>query len=262
MRPRKRFGQHFLISSDIIVEIVGIIDPSPGSIIVEIGPGRGALTMPLLEKGATVYGVELERDAVAYLRKHFNKLERFHIIESDFLLVDTQQMFPNRFTLVGNIPYNITSPVIDWTIEHRAQIERACFMVQREMAERLAGAPGTKDWSPLSIFTQLQFTVSKEFDVAPEHFNPPPAVWSSVISLTPAASPFIPHPEVFEKVVRASFRQRRKTLLNNLVPSIVTDQEFGRSLLDRLGLPIDCRAEQLSSDQYLKLTALIAGATL
>ncbi len=256
-RPRKRFGQHFLISPDIIAEIVRVIAPVPDRTVVEIGPGRGALTIPLLESGARLVAVEIEKDAAGYLGRTLRDHPRFRLLRQDFLGLEPEQVGTGRFILVGNLPYSITSPVIDWVIRHRVRIERACFMVQKELADRLGAAPNSKDWSPLSIFTQRCLRVIRHFDVGPENFKPRPKVMSTVISLRPVKTATLPDPGLFEKVVRASFRHRRKLLVNNLVPEMVESAEEARGLLRAAGLAENCRAEQVGIGQFSELTKRI-----
>lgn len=254
LRPKKRLGQHFLKSPDVIKRIVDLIDPQVGQTIVEIGPGRGALTLPLVASGAEVVAVEFDLDAARYLSRRLAKKSNLKVVNQDFLTFEPDRLGLAKFTLVGNLPFNITSPVIDWAINHRSMIERACFMVQKEMAARLAARPNSKDWSPLSIFTQLHFEVAHCFDVAPEHFQPRPKVTSTVITLTPKEKILIKHSAQFEKVVRTSFRHRRKLLVNNLVPDIISQTQAAREILCKLDLPENCRAEQLTTAQFLTLT--------
>jgi len=254
LRPKKRLGQHFLKSPDIVRKIIDLVCPQAGQTIVEIGPGRGALTLPLVESGAEVVAVEFDRDAAQYLIRRSAKQSNLQVVNQDFLKFEPDRLGLTEFTLVGNLPFNITSPVIDWAISHRSMIERACFMVQKEMAARLSAAPSSKDWSPLSIFTQLHFEVVHCFDVAPEHFQPRPKVTSTVITLTPKEKIMIKRSAQFEKVVRTSFRHRRKLLVNNLVPDIIPQAQVAREVLHELGLPENCRAEQLTTAQFLTLT--------
>jgi 16S rRNA (adenine1518-N6/adenine1519-N6)-dimethyltransferase len=254
LHPKKRLGQHFLKSPDIIKKILDLIEPHADQTIVEIGPGHGALTLPLVASGAKVVAIEFDRDAAHYLIQRFAKQSNLQVLSQDFLKFEPDSLGLMKFTLVGNLPFNITSPVIDWAINHRSMIERACFMVQKEMAARLTARPNSKDWSPLSIFTQLHFEVVHCFDVAPKHFQPKPKVTSTVITLTPKEKIQIKHSAQFEKVVRASFRHRRKLLVNNLVPDIISQAQTAREILHEMGLPENCRAEQLTTTQFLTLT--------
>ena len=257
LHPKKRFGQHFLKSKEIIKKIIELADPKSGDTIVEIGPGRGALTLPLADSGARVVAVEFDRDMIDYIRKRLAGYSNLEVIGQNFLDFHPDHLGLSRFILVGNLPFNITSPVIDWITGYRHMIERSCLMVQREMAARMTATPGEKNWSPLSIFVQLYFDVKHEFDVSPENFQPPPEVISSVITLSPCRPMVIEDPDRFEKVVRTSFKHRRKLLLNNLVPEIIPRPETAREIFDRLGWPANIRAEELSTAQFLTLTEKI-----
>ncbi|MFH1374725.1 MAG: 16S rRNA (adenine(1518)-N(6)/adenine(1519)-N(6))-dimethyltransferase RsmA [bacterium] len=254
LRPRKRFAQHFLKSAKVITDIIDTISPREGQCIVEVGPGEGALTRPLLQSGAQIVAVEFDRDAAKYLVQHLSQYPNLKLLNQDFLDFDPARAGLTSFTLVGNLPYNITSPVIDWTVRHRDLTERACLMVQKEVGARLAAQPNHKDWSPLSIFTQLHYRIERCFDIPPRHFRPPPRIMSTFIVLIRTSAPEIAHPILFEKVVRASFRQRRKLLVNNLVPDIVATPQAARDILEETGLPPRCRAEQVSTAQFLTLT--------
>lgn len=253
-RAKKRLGQHFLKSPETVHKILEVIHPKRGQAIIEIGPGRGALTLSLAQSGAQVVAVEFDRDVTRYLNKLVRDYDNVTVVNRDFLTFEPDSIGFTRFTLVGNLPFNITSPVIEWAINHRSMIEHVCLMVQKEMASRLSASPKSKTWSPLSIFTQLHFTVVDCFDVAPEHFHPKPKVTSAVIKLTPKKKAYIEHFAQFEKVVRASFRRRRKLLVNNLVPDIISQPQIAHDILGELGLSEKSRAEELSTKQFLKLT--------
>jgi len=252
--PKKRLGQNFLNSDKIISKIAEVIDPHPGERIIEIGPGRGALTVRLAESGASITAIEFDRDLIAHLSSLFGTNEKVEVLNQDFLLYEPPY---ERFKLVGNLPYNITSPVIDWCVRHREAVISACFMIQKEVARRLSSSPGGKDWSPLAIFTQLHFDVRICFDVAPKHFEPPPKVTSSVVELTPCETAQLDYPEQFERLVRQSFKFRRKVLSNNLVPDLIGEMSAAKVILEEAGLATNCRAEQVSTEQFLKLTKLL-----
>jgi len=168
----------------VLDRIVTLINASSATTIVEIGPGQGALTIPLAKSGARLVAVEFDRDLIDPLGKKLAKYPNSKVVQQDFLdFVPDESL--GGFVLGGNIPYNITSPVIDWCIAQVDRLERVILMVQREMGKRIAGRPGTKDWSPLSIMTQLNFDVKYEFEVKPASFTPPPDVHSVVITMTP-----------------------------------------------------------------------------
>ncbi|MBI5266626.1 MAG: ribosomal RNA small subunit methyltransferase A [candidate division Zixibacteria bacterium] len=255
-RPRKRFGQHFLSDRRTVDRIVAIIAPSAESTIVEIGPGEGVLTLPLAKTGARLVAVEFDRDLIRPLEKKLLPSPNARVIQQDFLDFEPEPDL-GRFVLAGNIPYNITSPVIDWCVAHVGRLARVVLMVQREMGKRIAGRPGTKDWSPLSIMTQLHFDVHYEFEVPPSAFTPPPDVHSAVIRLVPRSdAPVVDHARL-DRLVRASFTHRRKLLVNNLVPEVCpTAEQLARHLVT-IGARPDCRAEQISIDQFILLTGLL-----
>jgi 16S rRNA (adenine1518-N6/adenine1519-N6)-dimethyltransferase len=253
-RAKKRLGQHFLKSDAIVARIVELADLRPSETVLEIGPGRGRLTLPLAETGARVVAVEFDRDLLGYLTKLISGYPNVEILHTDFLTMEPSAHGLNQFTLVGNIPYNITSPVMAWCVRHQQRMRKGLLMVQKEMALRIAGKPGSKGWSPLAINTQVRFDVAVSLEVAARHFNPPPAVTSAVIELTPHTRPLgVPY-EKLDRVTRAAFQQRRKMLVNNLAPELLSDPEAGREVLERLGLPTNVRAEQMTIEQFVRLT--------
>lgn len=254
---KKRLGQNFLKTKPVIDRVVSLVAPEPKDVIVEIGPGRGALTLPLAESGATIWAVEFDRDLMGYLTSLLSKHPNVHLVNDDFLKFDPDLEKLDDFKLVGNLPYNITSPVLDWCLKYQTRILRAVLMVQRELGARIAASSGTRDWSPLSIFTQSAFEVESVFDVAPSHFHPRPEVTSSVLKLTPRPiNPAVATGQ-FERVVRMSFLHRRKTLANNLVPDLIPNTSFAQEILAEIGLPVKIRAEEVSIDRFLTLTAVL-----
>jgi 16S rRNA (adenine1518-N6/adenine1519-N6)-dimethyltransferase len=253
-RAKKRLGQNFLISEKIIARIIELVNPTADSIVVEVGPGQGALTKPLAASKAQVWGIEFDRDLIRGLENSLLDFPNVTILNRDFLAFRPEDHEITSFILTGNLPYNITSPVIDWCIQYRDRIERAVFMIQREMAERITGSPGSRNWSPLSIFTQIHFDTTHCFDVPPAAFVPQPEVTSSVIKLTPHKRIVIQDPGFFDKVVRASFTQRRKLLLNNLVPDFIPSNDAGKKLLAELGLADLTRAEEVTIPQFIHLS--------
>ncbi len=234
--------------------MIDLLEINEFSRIIEIGPGRGSLSLPLAETGAQITGVEFDRDLQNYLKKLLRKHDNFEIVNEDFLNYEPS---PGRFKIIGNIPYNITSPVIDWLVAHRDSIDLAALMVQREVADRVASSAGVRDWSPIAIFTQLAFKVQIAFEVPPSAFTPPPSVTSAVLLFSPHQSVWIPGNDLFEKLVRASFKQRRKTLVNNLVPGVIKDAKTAREMFREVGLPEKVRAEQVTIDQFKTLSELL-----
>ncbi len=259
---KKRLGQHFLKSPAVIQKIVALIDQGSEVPVIEIGPGRGALTLPLAERGIRILAVEFDRDIVGYLRKLLRKHDNVEVINQDFLSFEPDVKELPVFSLMGNLPYNITSPVIDWCVRHHDYLRQAVFMVQKEMAERIVAEPKSKGWSPLSVLTQLYFSVRHCFDVSPDSFRPQPQVISSVIELRPIEQSSGVDIRLLEKVVRAAFSQRRKLLINNLVPDPISSKELAVAICTELSLPDSCRAEELSIEQFLKLTDALAGRNM
>jgi 16S rRNA (adenine1518-N6/adenine1519-N6)-dimethyltransferase len=261
-RPKKRLGQNFLTSTDAIRRIIDTIDPQSDMTIVEIGAGRGALTLPLAASGADITAVEIDRDLIGYLNKLLDSYPKTAVLNDDFLHLDPLRLKAQPFVLVGNLPYQITTPVIEWIVRFRSDIRFACLMMQKEVADRLASSPGSKDWSPLAIFTQLYFDIERCFTVARDCFHPPPQVTSAVVKMIPRPATQVEYPEPFERVVRASFQQRRKLLVNNLAPGLVADAGRLRAILAELDLPTNIRAEQVSTDQFLDLTGRLVAQEL
>jgi 16S rRNA (adenine1518-N6/adenine1519-N6)-dimethyltransferase len=253
-RAKKRLGQNFLKTKSIIDRVISLAAPERGDTIIEIGPGRGALTLPLAESGAALWAVEFDRDLMPYLTSLLSDHTRVHLVNADFLQFDPVASELHRFKLVGNLPYNITSPVIDWCLRYCDRLASVILMVQRELGARIGASPGTKDWSPLSIFTQSAFAVEACFDVAPSHFHPRPKVTSTVLRLTPRSGKRVEPGEAFQRVVRASFRHRRKLLVNNLVPDVIPTPGQAAEILTPLGLAGSTRAEAVTIDQFLNLT--------
>ena len=253
-RAKKRLGQNFLKSSEVIAGIVAQLDLDENSTVIEIGSGRGSLTLPLAESGARVIAVEFDQDLIGYLGKLMRKFKNVEVVRADFL---TYQPAIENYRVVGNIPYNISSPVIDWLVAHRGSVEMAALMVQKEVASRLAASPGSKDWSPLAIFTQLEFDVRIAFEVPPDSFSPPPEVTSAVVVLTPRPRIETGNRQHFETIVRAAFKQRRKQLVNNLSAEFENSSEQVLRALESVGVAPTARAEQLTIEQFIKLTALV-----
>jgi len=257
MRAKKNFGQNFLKSDSIINKIVEQINPGDGTPIVEIGPGMGALTIPLAKSGTDILAVEFERNAYREIKKRTSEFENVSVSNADFLSLTNNDINYNQFKLVGNLPYNITSPVIDWAIRYSEQISSAIFMVQLEVARRITSAPGNKDWSPLAIFTQLRYNVQFCFEVKPEHFTPPPKVTSAVIRLDPKKVTILENKERFKTLISAAFKQRRKQLQNNLATEMSLTSDQILAAFDKLGVPKNIRAEQLSIEQFIALDRLL-----
>ena len=250
-KPRRRFGQHFLIDEQIIEQIITVISPAPNDHLIEIGPGLGALTRMLVESDATLDVIELDRDLASALPQRLGNPENLRIHTMDALKTDfTALAEGHALRILGNLPYNISSPLLFNLLDHRAVIADMHFMLQDEVVDRLVADPGSRDFGRLSVMVQLVCRIEKLFVVPPESFSPPPRVNSAVVRLiprkTPAAS--VDQPDDFEQVVRQAFSQRRKTLRNSL-----------RSLLDEeqlraAGIDPGARPETLNLGAFAALS--------
>lgn len=249
-RPRKRFGQHFLHDASILRRIVSAVSPRPGDALIEIGPGEGALTFPLLDTGVELTVIELDRDLAARLRALAHP--RLHVIESDVLNVDFNalaQRMNAPLRLVGNLPYNVSSPILFHALEAAGQIVDMHFMLQKEVVDRMAADRGSKTYGRLSVMLQARGEVTPLFDVAPGAFRPPPKVDSAVVRLVPkpADAIGIADPARFAQVVKAAFAQRRKTLRNTLAGIADVDA------LMAAGIDPGTRAEQVPVAAFVEL---------
>lgn len=263
-RPRKRFGQNFLRDVSVIDNISAAIQPRAGQHLVEIGPGQGALTEALIDSGCKLDVIELDRDLIPGLLAAFSLKPGFKLHSADALkfdftaLLDTNEASAAAdnaplLRVVGNLPYNISTPLIFKLLENAAIIQDMHFMLQREVVERLAASPGGKTWGRLGIMAQYQCRVEHLFDVPPEAFNPPPKVQSAIVRLSPwRESPWPACDEAqLRSVARAAFAQRRKTLRNNLKGLIDNTQ------LEALGIDPGARAETLELQQFIEIANTI-----
>jgi 16S rRNA (adenine1518-N6/adenine1519-N6)-dimethyltransferase len=214
-QPRKRFGQHFLTDTSILDAIVSAIDPKPGQALIEIGPGLGALTLPLIERCERLTVIELDRDLAARLRKN----SALDVVEADVLTVDFQALAAQRETklrVVGNLPYNISTPILFHLLDAAAQIEDQHFMLQKEVVQRMAAGPCSKDYGRLSVMLQWRYHIESVLDVPPEAFEPPPRVDSAVVRMLPWPQPAALDRATLEALVASAFSQRRKLLRHSL----------------------------------------------
>ena len=244
-RARKRFGQNFLIDEAIVERIVTALALRSSDRLLEIGPGRGALTRALHAHSLQRYvGVEIDRDLIAGLRAEFPKLE---VINADVLRFDLGGLLAgHRWRLVGNLPYNISTPLLMRVFEHGAHLQDAHVMLQREVAERLTAQPGTKQWGRLSVVAQYHCTIEQLFLVAPESFQPVPKVFSCVVRLVPRDDKLpLAHEEALQRVLRSAFSARRKRIANGLKSLPIAWQ--------RVGVDTDLRADQLTVADYVAL---------
>ncbi len=240
-QPRKRFGQHFLADTAVLDAIVNAIDPKPGQALIEIGPGLGALTLPLLERCERLTVIELDRDLTARLRKN----AALAVIEADVLTVDFAAL-GDRLRVVGNLPYNISTPILFHLQDAAACIEDQHFMLQKEVVQRMAASPGSKDYGRLSVMLQWRWHIESLFDVPPEAFEPPPRVHSALVRLLPWPQPEAVDAKTLQALVLAAFSQRRKLLRHSLGPWLEARAFGGRFDLQR-------RAEEVPVHEYVVL---------
>nr|WP_282452649.1 16S rRNA (adenine(1518)-N(6)/adenine(1519)-N(6))-dimethyltransferase RsmA [Lysobacter sp. CAU 1642] len=249
-RHKKALGQHFLADTEVVERIIRAIDPKPGERLVEIGPGAGAMTFPLLRRHGALTVIEFDRDLIAPLRAAAEGVGALEIVHRDVLQVDlTALAGEGRIRLVGNLPYNISSPILFHALEHAGSIIDMHFMLQKEVVDRMAAAPGGKDYGRLSVMLQAYCRVEALFVVPPDAFRPPPKVDSAIVRVLPRAAGEIAVVDRarFAAVVKAAFGQRRKTLRNAL--SGVADA----AAMQAVGIDPGARAEQLAVADFVRL---------
>jgi len=253
-RPRKRFGQNFLADPHYVARIVEAIDPQPGDNVVEIGPGLAALTGALIDRAGRIAAVEIDRDLAARLRERFTA-DRLALHEADALAFDFSTL-GERLRIVGNLPYNISSPLLFHLGAYAASVRDIHVMLQREVVARMTAAPATPDYGRLTVTLQCRFAVTRLFIVPPGAFRPAPNVDSAVARLVPLRDqrPRIADEPLFARIVAAAFGQRRKTLRNALAG--VTDEAHLRAA----GIDPSARGETLSVDDFVRLANALAAA--
>jgi 16S rRNA (adenine1518-N6/adenine1519-N6)-dimethyltransferase len=243
---RKRFGQHFLTDGAIIESIVDAINPHAGDPMVEIGPGLAALTQPLVERLGRLNVIELDRDLALRLREH----PQLNVIESDVLRVDFTQLAADlnvpKLRVVGNLPYNISSPILFHLLEHVAVVQDQHFMLQKEVIDRMVAKPSTGDYSRLSVMLQWRYDMEDVLFVPPESFDPPPRVDSAVVRMVPLAAPPQIDVKLMEDMVKVAFSQRRKLLRHTLGRWLEARNFAGQFDVQR-------RAEEVPVAEYVAL---------
>lgn len=262
---RKRFGQNFLVDMGVIDSIVDVIRPQRGERMVEIGPGLGALTEPLIERLATpeapLHAVELDRDLIVRLKNKFGELLQLHsgdALDFDFGSLAAPDAPANKATLriVGNLPYNISSPLLFHLTSFAHCVIDQHFMLQNEVVERMIAEPGSKAFSRLSVMLQYRYVIDKQLDVPPEAFQPPPKVDSAIVRMIPYALHELPdvNERVLGEVVTAAFSQRRKMLRNTLAAFRDTVD------FEAIGFDLQRRAEDVPVDEYVRVAQIVATA--
>ena len=248
VRPKKALGQHFLTDQSVAQAIVASLQ-SRGPVL-EVGPGTGVLTKYLLQDpDIELKVVELDSESVRYLLEHYPKLAP-SLYEADFLKLDLKKLFPGHFAVIGNFPYNISSQIFFKVLDYREQVPEVVCMIQKEVAERMAAGPGSKTYGILSVLMQAWYDIEYLFTVGEGAFLPPPKVKSAVIRLTRNDRSSLPCDEdLFKRVVKTTFNQRRKTIRNSLKPILATLPK----LPDFIPY-LDARPEQLSVEEFVELT--------
>jgi 16S rRNA (adenine1518-N6/adenine1519-N6)-dimethyltransferase len=250
--PRKRFGQHFLVDSFIIDRIVQLIRPQPGQALVEIGPGLGALTKPVLSFCERLTVVEIDRDLAARLRQQ----PQLEVLESDVLKVDFRalsQARQQRLRIIGNLPYNISTPILFHLLPAADAVIDQHFMLQKEVVDRMVASPCTKNYGRLSVMLQWRYEMDNVLDVPPESFDPPPRVDSAVVRMVPRGQPARCSVELLSELVAAAFSQRRKLLRHTLGQWL---QARGATM----AFDLQRRAEEVPVSEYVNLALACEGA--
>ncbi|MBI4227616.1 MAG: ribosomal RNA small subunit methyltransferase A [Candidatus Omnitrophica bacterium] len=258
--PSKGMGQHFLVDPRVAERIVEGVAPRPRERLVEIGAGFGALTAVLLERGVTVVAVERDRRLARALNDRFGDRPDLRLVVDDILRVDWAAFGAGPLVVVGNLPYMITSPLLERLVRHRARVSRAVVTIQREVAQRIAAAPGTKTFGALTCFVQADFLCDLIVEIAPKSFWPQPAVTSAVLRLTPRTPPLVTDAErePFTAVVQACFQHRRKTLLNGLLnPALGLTRDRAVAAIREAGLDPSQRPETVPVPMFAALARLI-----
>ncbi|HEY6232915.1 MAG TPA: 16S rRNA (adenine(1518)-N(6)/adenine(1519)-N(6))-dimethyltransferase RsmA [Pyrinomonadaceae bacterium] len=262
--PSKRFGQNFLTNQGIIQRIIEALDPGPHETIIEIGPGKGALTEPLLQRAGSLVAVEFDKNLIPLLTEKFGDRSNFKLIQSDALATEFCEVIrpASSARVVANLPYNVATAILQRLIEQRDCLSEMVLMLQKEVVDRITAAPGSGERGYLSVFVQAYCETEKLFDVAPGSFRPAPKVWSSVVRLTLRPGPManVHDEKLLWQVVSAGFAQRRKTMLNNLrnAPSPLQDivrSHGGASIvLCQAEIDLQRRAETLTLEEWVRIT--------
>lgn len=261
VRPKRSLGQNFLSDDSAARRIVESLELREDDVVLEIGAGKGALTSHLLEKADRVLAVEIDVRLCRHLQKRFHGRENLSVINEDILKIDLREVIQpgTKCKVVGNLPFQITSPVISFVLENREIISPCVLMVQKEVALRICALPGNRDWSPLSIAVQLHSDARVLFHLKSESFYPAPKVDSSVVKITFLAEPqvSVPDEEWFFKVVRSAFSQRRKMILNSLAGSLDLPKGTIEVILKEVGIDPRKRAEALDLSQFADLASAL-----
>jgi 16S rRNA (adenine1518-N6/adenine1519-N6)-dimethyltransferase len=240
-QPRKRFGQNFLVDHQIINQIISTISPKNDDSIVEIGPGKGAITFPIIKHLDHLSAIEIDRDLISILKS--KEQEKLTLYQADALTFDFSQI-PNKLRIIGNLPYNISSPLLFHLLDYRKQIIDMTFMLQKEVVDRIVAPPGNKTYGRLSVMMQAFYEVELMFVVPKESFEPQPKIESAILYLKTREQPLVKNSKPLEEIVKLAFSQRRKTLKNCL--KLVLNQS-------QTEIDLSQRAEMLSTENFVTL---------
>lgn len=257
---KKSFGQNFLVDENYIGKIIRALNLQEGETIIEIGAGRGALTEKLVESGAQVIAIELERDMISFLKEKFRGRENFQLIEADALKVDFSALGVHQSAkLVANLPYYISTAILQKLIEHRTVFSEMILMFQKEVVERITAQAGNSDRGFLTVLVENYLSAEKLFDVPPRAFRPAPKVWSSIVRLRPNLAENDFSAELFFKIVSVAFTQKRKTILNNLknFNSFNSETADWEKILVESEIEHNRRAESLKIEEWKNLLKVL-----
>ena len=269
-RPSKSLGQNFLVDQGAIKRIINALHPVAGETIIEIGPGRGALTKSLLESSVRLVAIEFDRNLVPVLSEKFGSNSDFELVRDDALNVDYCRLIEpaSQARVIGNLPYNVGTAIVQRLLDQRQCLSEVILMLQKEVVDRMTASPGSKDRGFLSVVVEAYATAERLFDVAPGSFRPAPKVWSSVVRLLPHRdlSAWVKDEKLFWQLVSAGFAQRRKTILNNLRTAPSPLQETIKAhggasiILCQAEVGLQRRAETLSLDEWVRIAKVLMNA--
>ena len=258
--PNKNLGQNFLIDNNIIKRISDIANLTNEDVVLEIGPGFGALTKELVDKCKHVYAIEIDQKLTQLLKENFSNINNLTVVNGDALQLDYQSLLSKEYNsteikVVANLPYYITTPLVLKLVRHNININKLIFMVQEEVANRFLANPGEKEYSAVSVILDFYCIGNKELKIPKNVFYPKPKVESSVISLHKRATPKVKvsNEDKFIEFVKTSFHKKRKTLLNNLTDYYLGDKEQLKELFTNVNIDIKVRAEQLSVEEFAQI---------
>jgi 16S rRNA (adenine1518-N6/adenine1519-N6)-dimethyltransferase len=259
-RAKKSLGQHFLADFEYCQKIVQFAQIGPEDTVVEIGPGTGQLTRALLPRAQKVVAIEFDREMVQYLKRHYRDdaaaAERLDIIQADILSFNWALLGNNRFKVIGNLPYNIGTQILQHMIPIKDRFQSGTFLLQKEVAQRILSAPNSKDYGYFTLLMEYHFDRIAGFDVPPGVFLPPPRVTSQVIQLKPHEPPYpVPDESAFRRLLKSAFQQRRKTLWNNLKSG--RDPERLEPAFEVCRIPAQARPETVTLEQYACLRRML-----